>query len=122
MFNIDNHEKKILSVGYGKKNQTRDKWNRLNIMDIQSLLGTNHRLPLSHMSRIYIWFEETNQRINFLSIGYTMNPNLIMNKVFREQVKVCMKTTFYTSTMTHITRILLKLNTIVLVLVIFLII
>ena len=40
-----------------------------------------------------------------------------MNKVFREQVKVCLKITFSTSTMTKISRILLKANTTVLALV-----
>ena len=33
-------------------------------MDIKYLLGINHRLPLSHMGKSYIWLEETNQRIN----------------------------------------------------------
>ena len=47
MFNIGNQEKDILAVVYeNKKIQTKDKWNQLNLMDIQSLLGTNHRLPL----------------------------------------------------------------------------
>ena len=54
-----------------------------------------------------------------LSIGYMMNPNLNMNKVFRKQVKVCMKTTFSTSTMTQISKILLKPNIRVLALVMF---
>ena len=53
-------------------------------MDIQSLLGTNHCLPLSHMAKIYIWLEEKNQRINELSIGYIMNPDFNINKAFRE--------------------------------------
>ena len=88
-------------------------------MYIQSLLGTNHCIPLSHMAKSYIWLEETNQCINEFSIGYTMNPNLIMNKVFRYQVKVCMKTTFNTSTMTNISKILLKPNKRVLALVMF---
>ena len=48
-----------------------------------------------------------------------MNPNLNMNKVFGEQVKVCMRTTFSTSTMTKISKILLKPNTRVLSLVTF---
>ena len=73
-------------------------------MDVQYLLGTNHRLLLLHMAKSYIWLEETNQRLNEFSIGYMMNPNLSMNKVFREQVKVCIKTTFSTSTMTHISK------------------
>ena len=71
------------------------------------------------MSKSYIWIEETNHRINEFSIGYMMNLNLNMNKVFREQIKSCMKTTFSTSTMTHISKILLKLNTRVLALVMF---
>ena len=88
-------------------------------MDIQSLLGINHLLPLSHMDKSYIWLEETNQRINEFSIGYTMNPNLSINKAFKEQVKICMKTTFYTTTQQHISKILSKTNTIVLALVMF---
>ena len=48
-----------------------------------------------------------------------MNTNLNMKKVFREQVKVCMKTTFSTSTMTQSSKILLKPNTRVLALVMF---
>ena len=91
-------------------------------MDIQSLLGTNHRLPLSHMAQSYIWLEETNQLINELSIGYMMNPNLSINKYFKEKVKVCLKTTFSTSTLSHISKLLLKTDTRVLALVMFLII
>ena len=64
------------------------------------MLGTNHRLPLSHMAKGYILLEEKNQLINEFTIGYIINPNLSMNTFFREQVKVCMKTTFSTSTMT----------------------
>ena len=120
MFNIDNHEKDISAVGYKNKTiQTLYKCNQLNIMGIQSLLGTNHLLPLSHMAKSYIWIEETNQRINEFSIRYMINPNFSIKKSFREQVKVCLKTTFSTSTMTHISKILLKLDTRVLELVFF---
>ena len=120
MFNIYNHEKEILAVDYkNKKNQTQEKWNQLNIMDIQSLLGTNYHLPLSHMAKSYIWLEETNQRNNEFSIWYMMNPNFSINRYFKEQVKVCLKTTFYASPLSHISKILLKLDTRVLALVIF---
>ena len=88
-------------------------------MDIQSLLGTNHCLPLSHMAKIYIWIEETNQRVNEFSIVYMMNPNLSIKKSFKEQLKICMKTTFVTMTQQHISKILLKPNTRVLSLVMF---
>ena len=118
MFDIDNHEKEILAVGYKNKTiETKDKWNQINLLDMQSLLGTNCRRPLLHMSKSYIWLEETNQRINEFSIGYMMNPNLHKKKVFREQVKVGIKNTFGTSTNAHIGKILLKENTRVLALV-----
>ena len=62
LFNIDNHDKEILAVGYKNKTiQTQYKWSQLNIMDIQYLLGTNNCLPLSYMAKIYIWLEEKNQ-------------------------------------------------------------
>ena len=48
-----------------------------------------------------------------------MNPNLNMNKAFREQVKVCLKKEFGTSTTAHISKILLKAITRVLELVMF---
>ena len=80
-------------------------------MNIQSLLGNNRRLLLSHMANKYILLEETNQRIHEFSIGYMKNPNLIINKAFREQVKLFMINSFSTLTMTHISKILLKPNT-----------
>ena len=88
-------------------------------MDMQYMLGTNHHLPLSHMAKSYIWIQENNKRIDEFSIGYMMNKNLSINRVFKEQVKVCLKTTFSTSTLSHISKILLKPDTRVLVLVIF---
>ena len=93
MFSIYNHEKGILAVGYKNKTiETKDKWNQINLLEIQSMLGTNCCGPLLHMANSYIWLEETNQRINEFSIGYIMNPNLNTNKAFRDQVKVCFKT------------------------------
>ena len=53
---------------------------------MQSLLGTNHRQPLFHMAKSYIWIEETKELINKFSIGYMINPKLNINKAFREQV------------------------------------
>ena len=59
MFDIDNHEKEILAVGYKNKTiETKDKWNQLKLLDMQSLLGTNCCRPLLHMSKSYIWLEE----------------------------------------------------------------
>ena len=120
MFDIDNHEKDILEVGYENKTiETEDKLNQLNLIDIKYMLGTNYCLPLSHMAQSYIWLEENNQRINELSIRYMMNKNLNTNKSFIEKVKVFLKNTFSISTMAHISKILLKTNTRVLALVMF---
>ena len=89
------------------------------LLDMQSMLWTICRMPLLHMSKIYIWIEETSQRINELSIGYIMNPTLNRNRAFKDQVKVCLNHTFGTDTNSHISKTLHKLNTRVLALVIF---
>ena len=80
-------------------------------MHIQSLLGTNHCMPLSHMAKSYIWLKKTNQVINEFSIGYMMNINLSIKKAFKEQMKVCMKTKFGRNNLQHISKILLKPDT-----------
>ena len=71
------------------------------------------------MAKSYICLEVKNQSINEFSIGYMMNPNLSINKYFKEQVKICMKNTFGTTTQQHISTILFKPNTRVLALVMF---
>ena len=91
----------------------------MNLLDMQSMLWTNCHMPLLHMSKIYIWPEETNQRINEFSIGYTMNPTLNRNRAFKYQVKVWLKHTFGPDTNSHISKTLQKPNTRVLALVIF---
>ena len=69
----------------------------------------NWRMPLLHMSKSYIWIEETNQRINEFSFGYILNPTLYTNKVFKKQVKSCFKNTFGKDTNSHINTILQKI-------------
>ena len=63
-------------------------------MPMLSLLGANHRLPLLHMAKRFIWLEEIKERINEFSIGYMMSSKLNINKPFREQVHKCMNNTF----------------------------
>ena len=91
----------------------------MNILDLQSMLGTNCRMPLLHMSKSYIWLEETNQRINEFSVGYMMNPTLNRNIAFKDQVRVRLKQIFGPDTNSHISKTLQKLNTRVLALIIF---
>ena len=61
---------------------------------MESILEANFRMPLLHMSRSYIWIEETSKRINEFSFGYMFNLTLYTKKVFREKVKACLKHTF----------------------------
>ena len=83
-------------------------WDQLNILDMQSLLGSNCCRHLLNVSKIYIWPEEKNQRINEFCIVYIMNPNLYKDKAFKEQVKGCLKNTLGPSTDIHIGKILMK--------------
>ena len=76
----------------------------MNLLDMQSMLGTNCRMPLLHMYKSYILLEETNQFINDFSIGYIMNPNLNRNGAFKYQVKVCLKQTFGPYTNSNISK------------------
>ena len=85
-------------------------------MNIQSLLGDNHRLVLSHMARSFIWIEERKERINEFSIGYMINPIMNINKAFKEQETKCMKNTFGAIKQTQIRTILAEKNFIVLAL------
>ena len=111
MSNIYQYEKEILAVDYiNQKTETKYKWNQINVLDMQSMLVANCHMPLLHMSKSYIWNEETNQRINEISFGYMMNPTLYKNKDFKEHVKVCFRNTFGPDTTSHINTILLKKN------------
>ena len=75
-------------------------------MHIQSFLGTNHRLPLSHISKIYIWLKEKKERTNEFSIVYMFNPTLNINKYLKEQVTKFITDTFGAMTQPHISKIL----------------
>ena len=49
----------MIKVGNeNKKIKNKDRWNHFNHIPMQSLLGGNHRLPLFHMAKSFIWIEE----------------------------------------------------------------
>ena len=56
-------------------------------MLVISMLGANDCLPLFHMDIHFIWSNKEKKGINEFKIGYMINPNLNINKVFREQVE-----------------------------------
>ena len=74
------------------------------------LLGTNNRLPFFHMTKRFIWLEETKEHINEFSIGYMNNQKLNMNKALTEQVHKCMNNTFSSITQAYIKATLAKNN------------
>ena len=87
--NIVIYEKNISEEDYINKTiETKEKWNQINVLSMESILGANFRMPLLHMSKRKKWIEEKNQRINEFSFGYMFNPNLYTNKVFRENERV----------------------------------
>ena len=59
--------------------ETRDKWNQLYLLSMESVLGANCCIPLVHMSKRKIYIEETNKRINKFSFAYMFNPSLHTN-------------------------------------------
>ena len=77
-----------------RKIKNKDIWNYCNHMSMLPLLGDNHRLPLLHMAKRFIWLEETGELINEFEIRYMINPSLNGNKDFRYQVEKCMNTKF----------------------------
>ena len=94
-----------------KKIDTKDKWNQLYLLSMESVLGVNCRIPLLHMPKRKVYIEITNERINEFSFAYMCNPYLYRHKVFTEQVKICLSSTFGSDTVKHINLILKKRNT-----------
>ena len=107
--NIVIYEKNISAEYYINKTiETKEKWNQINVLSMESVLEANFCMPLLHMSKSYLWIEESSQRITDFSFGYMFNPTLYTNKVFREKVKACFKNTFGTDTNKHIHKTLQK--------------
>ena len=81
IFSIHTYEQDMIAVGNeNKKIKIKDKRNYCHHMPMVSLLGANHRLPLFHMAKCFIWINETKQRINEFTIRYMINPGLNVNK------------------------------------------
>ena len=85
----------MIEVGNeNKKIRNKDRCNYFHNMPMLSLLGENHRLPLFHTDKHFIWINETKKRIHEFTIRYIINTGLNTNKTFKEQVEKCMYTTF----------------------------
>ena len=93
------------------------RWNYCHLLPMLSLLGANHRLPLFHMGKRFIWINETKKSIDEFTIGYIISLGLNVNKYFKEQMEKCIYTTFGPITQPFIKTTLSKKNTLVLALI-----
>ena len=101
--NIVRYEKNISSDDFiNKRIETKDKWNQIHLLSMESVLGENCRIPLIHMSKRKMCIEETNEHIHEFSFASMLNPTLHTKKVFKEQVKACLSNTFGADTNKHI--------------------
>ena len=112
MSNIFIYGKNIQAEDFiNKKIETKDKWNQINLLCVESMLGANCCIPLIHISNGKIWIEETNQRIDEFSFAYMLNPHLNMNRAFKDQVKTCLSNTFGADTNKRINKTLMNRDT-----------
>ena len=103
--NIITYDKTITSDDYeDKKIKTELKWNQINLISMESVLGSNCRIPLLHMTKRKVFIEATNESINEFSFAHMCNPHLHINKMFTEQVKICLSRTFGTDTVKQINK------------------
>ena len=52
---VNTYEQDMIEVGNEKKIKTKDRLDYFNHVPMLSLLGENHRLPLFHMDKSFIW-------------------------------------------------------------------
>ena len=63
--NIVRYENKFSAEDFiNKKIETKDKWNQIHLLSMESVLGANFRILLIHMSNKKNCIEETKQHIN----------------------------------------------------------
>ena len=77
-----------------KKIEKKHKWNKLYLLSMESVLGVSCRITLLHMSKRKVYIDITNERINEFSFAYICNPTLFRHRVFKKQLKLCLKDTF----------------------------
>ena len=83
--NIVTYDRNITSDDFINKTiDTKDKWNQIYLLIMESVLGVNCSIPLIHMSKRNIYIEKTNERMNEFSFAYMCNPTLYRHKVFKE--------------------------------------
>ena len=69
-----------------QKIPAKDKRETPAVIPLKPIVGINHRIPISHMSKIMVHIYNTGKTIHPFAIGYMINPSLQFNKVFKTQV------------------------------------
>ena len=54
------------------------------------IVGVNHSLPILHLSKIMLHVYTTGKTIYQFAIGYTINPSLKFNKIFKTKFEKCL--------------------------------
>ena len=103
--NIVRYEENISAEDFiNKRIETKGKWNQIHILSMESVIGANCSIPLTHMSNRKNWIEETNEHINEISFAYTLNLKLNKNNALKDQVKTCLNNIFGADTNKHINK------------------
>ena len=95
-------------VEFGKKTPSKYKWEYCDAIPLLILLGVNNRLPLLHISKIFVYIDSIEKRMNKFEIVYMVKPKLNVNKAFREQVDKFLKETCRPSNMSGIRNVIKK--------------
>ena len=63
IFSVYNYNQDMIAA-WKEKKEEKDIWNYCHHIPMLPLLGTNHRLPLLHMAKHFIWLNETKKHMN----------------------------------------------------------
>ena len=63
------------------------KWELPAVITIMPIVGVNQSLPIIHMSKIMVHIYTIDKTVHQFAIGYSINPSLHINKMFKTQVE-----------------------------------
>ena len=93
------------------------KWELPAVITIMPIVGVNQRLPIIHISKIMVHIYTIYKTVHQFAIGYSINPSLHINKMFKTQVEKWLGCSFSIKTMQTIKNCLMKKNTSVMALI-----
>ena len=100
MGTISSYEKKMIEFGKeSRKTSRKYKLEYCDVITLLLLLGVNRHIPLLYIYKIFVYINTAEECIKQFTIGYTINPTLHVNRVFRYQVEKFSKYFLNQSTM-----------------------